>query len=304
VGDDALLLRRDQLLQVSKQRPDGWAFGSVVYDEIDRPPLGVDGLSTQAGWFPLARTAVATPDQLAKLNEKMGGSAADALAPPLTWTKLKDPMVAEMVWLDERQPRSEAERTERAQVIDYFKSRLHGRVHIKRIVSVQRVQNVAMWQSYAVKKQTIMAREEKATVDKLATDANANLESEIERKWLFHGTDEGTVPKIAQQGFNRMFCGKNATAYGKGVYFARDSSYSASTTYSRPNDKREQHMFLCRVVVGVYCKGMRDVLTPDVRPGHHHMLYDSTVDNVANPSLFVTFHDAQAYPEYLIKFEQ
>jgi len=209
-----------------------------------------------------------------------------------------------MVWLDERQPRSEAERTERAQVIDYFKSRLHGRVHIKRIVSVQRVQNVAMWQSYAVKKQTIMAREEKATVDKLATDANANLESEIERKWLFHGTDEGTVPKIAQQGFNRMFCGKNATAYGKGVYFARDSSYSASTTYSRPNDKREQHMFLCRVVVGVYCKGMRDVLTPDVRPGHHHMLYDSTVDNVANPSLFVTFHDAQAYPEYLIKFEQ
>ena len=50
-------------------------------------------------------------------------------------------MVAEMVWLDERQPRSEAERTERAQVIDYFKSRLHGRVHIKRIVSVQRVQN-------------------------------------------------------------------------------------------------------------------------------------------------------------------
>ena len=50
-----------------------------MYDEIDRPPLGVDGLSTQAGWFPLARTAVATPDQLAKLNEKMGGSAADAL---------------------------------------------------------------------------------------------------------------------------------------------------------------------------------------------------------------------------------
>jgi hypothetical protein len=29
-GEDALLLREGQLLQVSKQRPDGWAFGSVV----------------------------------------------------------------------------------------------------------------------------------------------------------------------------------------------------------------------------------------------------------------------------------
>merc|ERR1712167_489021 len=51
----------------------------------------------------------------------------------------------------------------------------------------------------------------------------------FERRWLFHGTDQDTVPKITQQGFNRSFCGKNATAYGKGVYFARDSEYSSCT---------------------------------------------------------------------------
>ena len=114
------------------------------------------------------------------------------------------------------------------------------------------------------------------------------------------------MPKIIQQGFNRSFCGKNATAYGKGVYFARDASYSASTTYSRPDSIGVQRMFLCRVVVGEYCQGKNNMLTPDVREGHQ--LFDSTVDTLTNarygPSIFVTYHDAQAYPEYLVHFKQ
>ena len=61
-------------------------------------------------------------------------------------------------------------------------------------------------------------------------------------------------------------------------------------------------MFLCRVVVGEYCLGKRDALTPDVRQGHQ--LYDSTVNNMSDPGMYVTFHDSQAYPEYLIKFKQ
>ena len=90
--------------------------------------------------------------------------------------------------------------------------------------------------------------------------------------------------------------------YGKGVYFARDSSYSSRTTYSRPNAKGVQHMFLVRVTVGVYCLGKQDALTPDVRKGHQ--LYDTTVNEMKNPLIYVTYHDAQAYPEYLVKFKQ
>ena len=235
--DDALLMRVGQLLQVSKQRPDGWAFGSVVYDEIDRPPLGVDGLSTQAGWFPVAHTAIATPDQLAKLQEKMGGSSADALAVPSTWTALKDPMVAELV------PLGKANDAERAKAVAFFQQALHGHMPGVRIVAVERVQNVSMWQSFAVKRQTIVAREVKAADNHVLTEAEA-LDA-VERVWLFHGTDEDTIPKIVQQGFNRAFCGKNATMYGKGVYFARDSSYSAQLAYSRPTAAGLQHIFLC-----------------------------------------------------------
>ena len=90
--------------------------------------------------------------------------------------------------------------------------------------------------------------------------------------------------------------------WGYGSYFARDASYSSSPTYSRPNHKGFQHMFLCRVVVGEFCKGQRDALTPDVRAGHQ--LYDTTVNDMKSPSIYVTYHDAQAYPEYLVRFKQ
>ena len=40
----------------------------------------------------------------------------------------------------------------------------------------------------------------------------------------------------------------------------------------------------------------------NTRPGSAVDLYDSTVDSVQDPKIFVTYHDPQAYPEYLIKF--
>ena len=139
---------------------------------------------------------------------------------------------------------------------------------------------------------------------------------------------------------------------------------STSRTYSRPDASGVQHMFACRVVVGEYCRGAQNALTPEVRhprrrrrPPLRRMprvtcmpctprrrrslppecwgcvicvsctahratyatvslmprvpqvrnpatseLYDSTVDDVSGPSIFVTYHDAQPYAEYLIRF--
>ena len=85
------------------------------------------------------------------------------------------------------------------------------------VLSVERVQNETLWRTYAAKKVTMQVRSG-ATVD------------ECERL-LFHGTDEDTAPKIVAQGFNRSFCGKNATMYGKGVYFAKEAEYSARDIY-------------------------------------------------------------------------
>ena len=92
--------------------------------------------------------------------------------------------------------------------------------------------------------------------------------------------------------------------YGKGVYFARDASYSTYPVYSPPDTHGVQSIFLARVVVGEYCRGEKDALEPAERDPGTGALYDSTVDNVRDPSIFVTYNDGQAYPEYLVKFKQ
>ena len=287
--ESSLILYPGQLLQTSKQRPDGWAFGSVVLDVMtDRPPIGVDGMSTQAGWFPLDKTALPSQEQLSTLQKKMGGGegANEALKPPQAWQQVRDPLEPERFTLSEGE--------EKAKVIEAFMATLLPTIQVE---SVQRVQNMSMWQSYAVKRQTVLQREKDG-----AANQGAKKTSRYERVWLFHGTDEHTVPKIIEMGFNRSFCGKNATAFGKGVYFARDAAYSSSAQYSRPDAQGVQHMFLVRVVIGEYCAGKRDQLTPDVRQGHQ--LYDTTVNKIQDPSIYVTYHDAQAYPEYLVSFKQ
>ena len=41
---------------------------------------------------------------------------------------------------------------------------------------------------------------------------------------------------------------------------------------------------------------------PPKNPNNPTVVYDCAVDDVNNPMEFVIFHDAQAYPEYLITF--
>ena len=44
------------------------------------------------------------------------------------------------------------------------------------------------------------------------------------------------------------------------------------------------------------------MIVPPYKDQARHILYDSVVDNVPNPQIFVIFHDALVYPEYLIVF--
>ena len=52
----------------------------------------------------------------------------------------------------------------------------------------------------------------------------------VERVWAFHGCSASVVENIIANGLNRSYAGQHATVYGKGVYFARDASYSARET--------------------------------------------------------------------------
>ncbi|XP_070832442.1 poly(ADP-ribose) polymerase family member 14-related sequence 1 isoform X2 [Chaetodon trifascialis] len=155
------------------------------------------------------------------------------------------------------------------------------------ITRIERIQNPGLWKSLQIKKRDMELR-------------NGHQNNE---KRLFHGTSHNTVAYINEHGFNRSYAGKNATCYGKGTYFAVNASYSASNTYSTPNQNGEKCMYLCRVLTGDYTTGTQNMVVPPAKDATSTRKYDSVVDNVARPSMFVIFHDSQAYPEYLISFK-
>ncbi|XP_070211879.1 protein mono-ADP-ribosyltransferase PARP14-like isoform X1 [Littorina saxatilis] len=154
------------------------------------------------------------------------------------------------------------------------------------IVAVKRIQNPHLYHQYVAKK---------AHLEKQNPPGTTNEKS------LWHGTSSDAIQNINHHGFNRSFCGKNATVHGQGVYFAVNANYSASATYSPPDPSGTRHVYLCKVLVGVPTKGSSSMRVLPMRQGH--ILYDSAVDNVQNPSMYVIFNDTQAYPEYLIDFQ-
>ena len=175
-----------------------------------------------------------------------------------------------------------------------------------KIITIKRIQNPALYYQYVVKRHAMKYK-------------NSTL---LERK-LFHGTTYETIEKINAQGFNRSFAGKNgefyygdyvdlptaffnytAAVYGNGVYFAVKASYSACDTYSKPDSKGHKHMYLCSVLTGKYTQGEEHIKVPPPKDTANPAdLFDSVVDKVDEPSMFIVFHDSQAYPEYLITFK-
>lgn len=83
----------------------------------------------------------------------------------------------------------------------------------------------------------------------------------------------------------------------------RQAEYSSSDTYSKPDSQGVKRMLACRVAVGCAAMGENNAIAPPARDGDL-LLYDSTVNDVANPTIFVTYHDSQAYPEYLVCFRR
>ncbi|TMS03766.1 Poly [ADP-ribose] polymerase 14 [Larimichthys crocea] len=154
------------------------------------------------------------------------------------------------------------------------------------IISIDRVQNPTLWQSYQLMKKQLEAK---------------NKRTNNERR-LFHGTGAKSIDLINNQGFNRSYAGTHAAMHGNGSYFAVDPNYSAQG-YAQPDGKGHKRMYLARVLVGEFTNGRQGMITPPSKSSVNAAdLYDSVVDNSANPTMFIIFSDIQAYPEYLITF--
>jgi hypothetical protein len=159
------------------------------------------------------------------------------------------------------------------------------------IVSVERIQNFEQWCLYREKKRAMQEK---------------NKAEGVNEKILFHGTHPAAVSLIVKKSFNRSYCGRNATAYGRGIYFARDASYSSSNIYSPPDDQGIKYMYLVNVLAGITTEGNDDMVEPPPLPDGRGN-FDSTcgllnMDTLSSPSITVVYHDAQVYAQYLVRF--
>ncbi|CAF3438093.1 unnamed protein product [Rotaria sp. Silwood1] len=157
-------------------------------------------------------------------------------------------------------------------IADEFYRAMKGK--IKKIIQIERIQNERWYFQYLAHKKDFFKR------------LNKNTE-----KRLYHGCPNNAVDSIIDDCFNRSFAGLHGTSYGIGVYFSSDATYSHQ--FAKPNSNGERSMFIARVLIGKTTLGNSSMKTRP--PG-----FDTTTDG---NHIFVTYHDAQAYAEYLITYK-
>ena len=219
-GEDFLPTVEGQVIQVSKEHPNKlWMYGSILHDPLvvdtHKNSLGRSASliqlskslhdSPSSGWFPSVLSKPADPEVMQKIVDSVG-EGVGSLNKPDSWEPRKEGRIA-----------VEENAIEYEKVARFFLDTLqHHRQHVS-ITKVERIQSFPLWQSYAVKKETMKKRDMQHPENLMHNKDPDGLE----RRWLFHGTTTAAIPKIIKQGFNRAFAGRNAVAFGKGVYFAR-----------------------------------------------------------------------------------
>mmetsp|Transcript_55643 Transcript_55643/g.92556 ORF Transcript_55643/g.92556 Transcript_55643/m.92556 type:complete len:662 (+) Transcript_55643:59-2044(+) len=133
--------------------------------------------------------------------------------------------------------------------------------------------------------------------------------AQIERV-LFHGTSAANVAKIVNSGFNRDF--NRHHLYGRGTYFSSLASESAKYCENDDSNKDDDDnadngkfvMLVCRVIVGEFVQGTRkmDGASMPYKPDKKTQ-FESLVNDVQRPTIFVINRDYHAIPTHIITFK-
>ncbi|KAK3600834.1 hypothetical protein CHS0354_014195 [Potamilus streckersoni] len=152
------------------------------------------------------------------------------------------------------------------------------------VIKIERVQNKSLYLQYKARKRQLEQQ----------NNGQAN------EKELWHGTALTNIQNINHNGFNRSYSGSGS--HGNGTYFAVNASYSVNG-YCHVDTSGHRHIYLAHVMTGdSIVLGSGTCVLPPKDPRYPHITYNSTTDNLANPQMFVIFHDTQAYPSYHITF--
>lgn len=134
-------------------------------------------------------------------------------------------------------------------------------------------------------------------------DQGLTFQPGVHTRWAFHGTDQiESIIEDPMTGFQPLASGTRlGSLWGSGTYFARDARYVVEGNFCRQGKDGTRQMLMCLLMTGMPCLG---------DPEHHGVLpfrqkphrYNSSVDSLSSPEIFVTQHPGAAYPAYLITF--
>lgn len=120
-----------------------------------------------------------------------------------------------------------------------------------------------------------------------------------EERFLFHSTTQTKVDTMCTHNIDNSLYNTRATAFGHGVYFACHASFSDRHCSEKSGSTRL--MFLVTVMTGSYTQGDPSMDSPTAMEPNYGV-FDSCVDDIQKPTVFVVFDKEQYYPAYLIEY--
>ncbi|XP_026778693.3 protein mono-ADP-ribosyltransferase PARP11-like isoform X2 [Pangasianodon hypophthalmus] len=154
--------------------------------------------------------------------------------------------------------------------------------------AIYRIQNFDLWELYCKKKSQLM---------------RIKGQSDIEERWLFHGTGKHNVHNICLYNFDCRISEsrRHGHVLGKGTYFALHAAHADKYSKAQSQEVNNTRIiFLARVIVGKYTTGQQNLCKPD--GDQIENIHDSCVDNTLYPRIFVVFNSNQIYPAYVLEY--
>lgn len=129
------------------------------------------------------------------------------------------------------------------------------------------------------------------------------FEPGLHTRWAFHGTTAiESITSNPISGFQPLTSGARVgTVWGTGTYFARDAKYVCDAGFANADADGTRRMLMCLLMTGMSCIGgpeMSGVLPIRQKPYH----YNSSVDSLSSPEIFIMQHPSSAHPAYVVTF--
>jgi len=166
-----------------------------------------------------------------------------------------------------------------------------------RFLKLERVQNTPLLQGMQTYYKKIGA---------LFQDEGIEFAPNVHSRWVFHGTDAiDAIVTDPVTGFQPLVSGSRlGSLWGSGTYFARDAKYVAESNFCPRLPDGTKKMLLCLITIGIPCLGDPEHkgILPH-RNGHPRYKYNSTVDSLSSPEIFIIQEPSAGYPAYVITFQ-